>query len=169
MSTLSILSITGKESAVALKEELKAEAVAEGIVSGLGYTYVGTEFNKNGESGAELIIYIDKEGGVTLDDCEAVSRALDEPLDIANPVADPYILIVSSPGLDRALKTEREFAWAEGRDVDVKLFAKVDGKKDFSGKLIHSDEENFTIEDKEGKALTFAKKKTAIVRLHINF
>lgn len=154
---------------MALKEELRAEPVAEKIVSELGYTYVGIEFAKDGENGDELVVYIDKEGGITTDDCSLVSHALDEPMDIADPVAGPYVLVVSSPGIDRALKTEREFAWAEGRKVDVKVFAKIDGRKEFTGTLVSSNTDEFTIEFSDSRQMTFSKKKTAIVRLHIDF
>ncbi len=155
---------------MALKEEIKAEAVVERVITELGYTYVGIEFKKNGENGAELIIAIDKEGGVDLDDCEKVSRALDEPLDNANPVEDAYVLVVSSPGLDRTIKTEREFKWAEGKEVDVKLFAKDEnGNKDFTGVLLNSDGEGFTIKTDKGNEMKFIKKKTAVIRLHVNF
>lgn len=154
---------------MALKEERNSEAVIIPIVESLGYTYVGTEFVKKSENGSELIVSIDKPGGVDLEDCELVSKALDEPLDKADPIEEAYVLVVSSPGLGRTLRTEREWLWGNGKKVDVKLFAKTDGKKDFVGELVYSGGDSFKIVSDDGETREFLKNKTASVRLHIDF
>lgn len=82
-----------------------------------------------------LRLYIDKDGGVSLDDCERFSRAFEEEFDKIDPIKDAYCLEVNSPGVDRTLKTEREFLHYVGRDVDVKLYGEIDGKKEFSARL----------------------------------
>jgi len=88
---------------------------------------------ENGEK--FLRLYIDKEGGVSIDDCEKFSRAFEARFDEVDPIGDAYCLEVNSPGVDRTLKSEREFLHYLGRDVDVKLYSAIDGKKEFSGKL----------------------------------
>ena len=78
------------------------------VIEQNGYEYVGTEYNKMG-SNSELIIYADKEGGMGLDDCEKISRLIDPLIDERDPIEESYCLIISSPGLDRALRTDRDF------------------------------------------------------------
>lgn len=90
---------------------------------------------KNGKN-PSVTIFIDKEGGVDLNTCEAFHRAIDEPLDNLDPTfGEPYTLNVSSPGLDRPLKTDKDFARAKGKKVEVKLFAPMKGKKFFEAIL----------------------------------
>lgn len=115
-----------------------------------------------------LRAYIDKEGGVTIDDCELVSRALSDALDQDDFIADAYILEVSSPGLGRQLKKDRHFENSLGEDVEVKLFEAIDGQKEFAGCLKAYDKEHITIEDDE-KEMTFERSKIALVRLQLDF
>ena len=96
------------------------EEIALPVVEALGFRYVDTEYAKQGQDWL-LTVYIDKDGGVLIDDCETVSRALETILDEKDLIADSYILCVSSPGLDRPLKSERDFARCMGKKIDIKL------------------------------------------------
>lgn len=119
------------------------------VIENLGYEVVEIEYVKKSD-GMNLTFYIDKEEGVDIEDCERVSRAIDPVLEEVNPTNDaPYILSVSSPGIDRPLKTERDFKRNLGKEISVTLFAKLDGKKVFEGKLDEYDNETITITEKE--------------------
>ncbi len=113
----------------------------EPIVSKLGFEIVEVDFSKK-HDGDNLTVFIDKRGGVTIDDCEAVHNAIDEPLDELNPTADkPYILNVSSPGLDRPIITNRDYERVIGEVLEVKLYKPISRKKVFVGTLkSYSDE-----------------------------
>lgn len=138
------------------------------IVEDLGYFIVDIEYSKKFD-GMNLEITIDKEGGVDIDDCEKVHRAIDEPLDELNPTSDtPYILSVSSPGLDRPVKNQYDFIRNKGKDVEVKLFKKLDGKKSFVGKLTAFDDDEVKIEVL-GQEKTFKKDLVAAVCPVIEF
>ncbi|MCM1534135.1 MAG: ribosome maturation factor RimP, partial [Corallococcus sp.] len=86
--------------------------------------------------GMNLTVIIDKDGGVTIDDCEKLHRAIDEPLDDLDPIEDAYILNVSSPGLDRPLKSERDYRRNLNKKILVKLYKPFDGKKSYEGLLV---------------------------------
>lgn len=115
-----------------------------------------------------MIIYIDKEGGIGLDDCEKISRLIDPVIDELDPITDSYYLCVSSPGLDRPLKTTNDFKRSIGKTVDINLYKALDKKKTFTGMLKSYNDDSFTVED-GGKELTFKYNETAIVRLHVDF
>lgn len=115
------------------------------IVEANGCYLVDVCYEKKHAS-AVLTVLIDKEGGVTLNDCEKVHMAIDEPLDALNPTNDqPYTLNVSSPGLDRPFKKEQDFQRAVGKQVEVHLYKQVQKKKLFVGTLISFTPENITI------------------------
>ena len=122
-------------------EEIKA--FLDPIAEGLGIEIVEVEF-KNSKN-PSLTVYIDKDGGVDLDACEAFHNAIDAPLDEFNPYDGAYTLNVSSPGLDRPLKTERDFLKKIGKDVEIKLYAPIKGVKYFEGTLINYDGNNVTV------------------------
>lgn len=122
-------------------EEIKA--FLDPIAEGLGLEIVEVEF-KNSKN-PSLTVYIDKDGGVDLDACEAFHNAIDAPLDEFNPYDGAYTLNVSSPGLDRPLKTERDFLKKIGKDVEIKLYAPIKGVKYFEGTLINYDGNNVTV------------------------
>ncbi len=116
------------------------------LIEELGYEVVEVEYAKKSD-GMNLTFYIDKENGVQIDDCEKVSKAIDKVLDDLNPTDDePYILNVSSPGIDRPLKTDRDFKRNLGKEISVSLFAKLNGKKIYEGVLKAFDENTLTIE-----------------------
>lgn len=119
-------------------------AVLEEVAAPMGIEVVDVEF-KQGKSPA-LTVYIDTENGVDLDTCEKYHRAIDLPLDELDPTfGGAYTLNVSSPGLDRPLKTERDFARVQGQKVEVKLYAPVMGKKYFEGTLAAFDANTVTV------------------------
>lgn len=134
----------------------------------LGFEVIDVEFTARKDSDNELIVYIDKPGGVDLDDCEKLSRAIDEPMDIADPIPDKYILCVSSPGIDRPLKNDRDLERSLGAEVDLKLYKKQNGAKEFVGILEAYDSETVTFNIKN-QPMTVNKSDIALIRLHISF
>ena len=115
-----------------------------------------------------LRVYIDKEGGVAIDDCEAVSRPLSDALDEADPIEGSYVLEVSSAGADRVLKTAEQFAQFIGAEVEVRLYRARDGRKEFIGNLVSFEEGNVAVEQ-DGESVLFEKKEVAQVRLYPRF
>jgi Uncharacterized protein conserved in bacteria len=125
----------------------KIESVIKPIVEGLGYELVAVKYSTpHGVETVSVIIY--KKGDMGHVDCEAVHNAIDAPLDKLNPSADkPYTLEVSSMGLDWKIVTDDDFRRRIDEEIDVSLYAKIDGKKKFSGVLKTYDAESFTIEE----------------------
>lgn len=115
-----------------------------------------------------LRAYIDKEGGVTVKDCERVSRALEEKMEDVDPIEDAYILEVSSPGLDRPLKKDKDFQRSIGKDVEFKLYKAVKGQKEFVGTLVGFTPDTMTVAI-DGNEETFERKAVALIRLYIEF
>ncbi len=144
------------------------QALVQGAVSDLGYELIDVEFQKE-QTDWILTLYIDKPNGVTVDDCERVSRAVEPLLDEADPISQSYFLSVSSPGLDRPLKKERDFERNLNKDIIVKLYAPQDKKKEFIGTLLRFDADSFTIAEKNGKERTILRKDAANIRPHIVF
>lgn len=138
--------------------------LAQPIVEQAGCTLWDVEYVK--EAGEWFLrVYIDKEGGVDINDCEAVSRPLSDLLDEADPIQGSYTFEVSSAGLDRPLKKPEHFAACAGQQVAVRFYRPVDGRKEYTGALVGCDGDgNVTVDDK-----TFEKKDVAQVRLHVTF
>ncbi len=120
---------------MSVKTEDSALEAAIPLAEQMKVYIVDVSYSKNEDGDYSLCYYIDKDGGVGIDDCEAFSRAVEEILDRDNVISDKYVLEVSSPGVDRVLKKEREFNYYKGREVDVKLYAPLDGVKEFTGVL----------------------------------
>ena len=141
-------------------------ALALPIVERAGCTLWDVEYVK--EAGEWFLrVYIDREGGVDIDCCEAVSRPLSDALDENDPVPDNnqgYTFEVSSAGLDRALKKPRHFAACMGRKVDLKLYRPVDGAKERTGVLTGYEDGAVSVD-----GIWFDKKDVAQVRLHVEF
>ena len=116
-----------------------------------------------------LRIYIDKEGGITVNDCEAVAREMNEILDREDFVEDSYVFEVSSPGLGRPLKKEKDFKRSLGEAVDIKLYRAIERQKDFSGILTAYDADTVTIRYEDGSESTFNRKDIALIRLAFDF
>lgn len=113
-------------------------------------------------------MYIDKPEGISINDCEAVSRPLSDALDEADPIEGSYVLEVSSAGADRPLKKPAHFQRFLGAEVDVRLYRPLDGRKEYTGVLKGYDGGDVTIET-AGEARTFVKKDVAQVRLTVHF
>ena len=143
--------------------ELTAKMAAP-IAAEQGCTLWDVEYVK--EAGTWVLrVYIDKEGGVSINDCEAVSRPLSDQLDEADPIEGSYTLEVASAGADRALKKPEHFAAFLGHEVEVRLYRPVEGKKEFVGVLAGYENGNVLLEG----GLCFEKKDLAQVRLHVTF
>ncbi|MBQ1575768.1 MAG: ribosome maturation factor RimP [Oscillospiraceae bacterium] len=142
----------------------KVSAIAKPIVEEEGCSLWDVEYVR--EAGNwYLRIYIDKVGGVDIDDCERISRRLDPVLDEADPIPDSYVFEVGSAGIERELKRPGDFEAFLGSDVEVRLYQPVNGQKSFVGTLVGYDNGTTTIEI-GGKTLSFNKTQTAQVRLH---
>ena len=115
-----------------------------------------------------LSAYIDKEGGIAVDDCEVISRILSDWLDQTDFIEDSYILEVSSPGLGRPLKKERDFERSLGEEVEIRLYKAQNKQKEFTGILKAYDKETVTIETAEGE-LVFERPDIALIRLAFDF
>ena len=115
-----------------------------------------------------LRAYIDKEGGIAVDDCEVISRILSDWLDQTDLIEDSYILEVSSPGLGRPLKKERDFERSLGEEVEIRLYKALNKQKEFTGILKAYDKETVTIETAEGE-LVFNRPDIALIRLAFDF
>ena len=140
---------------------------AEPVVQAHGCTLWDVEYVREGGEWF-LRLYIDKDGGVDISDCEAISRAVDPILDEKDPVPDSYNVEVCSAGLERQLKRPSDFAQFMGSSVSVKLFRPVSGAKEFVGTLTGYEDGAVTIEA-AGATHTFQKNEVAQVRLHVEF
>ena len=142
--------------------------ISKSITDENDYDLVDVEFVKEGPNHF-LRIYIDKAGGVTIDDCQIVSEALNSKLDEINPIDVSYYLEVSSPGLDRPLKTDKDLKRNLNKDVEIKLYKQLDNKKKYDGKLVDFNENEIIIENIKGDKILLPKEVVADVRLSINF
>ncbi len=115
-----------------------------------------------------LRAYIDKEGGVTINDCEAVSREMSDALDNDDFIEDAYYLEVSSPGLGRQLKKDRHFEKSIGLEVEFKTFKPIDKQKEFAGILKNFTSDEITVEI-DGNDVSFSRKDIAVIRLALDF
>ena len=143
------------------------EALAAPVVEAKGCTLWDVEYVKEGAD-RFLRIYIDKEDGVSIQDCEAVSVAMDPLLDEADLIAEHYIFEVSSAGAERQLKKPRDFERCIGRDVTVKLYSPRDNKKEFAGVLDRYQDGQLTLR-MGGETVVFEKSQYSAVKLRIEF
>lgn len=148
--------------------EKKTEELVMPLIKQHQFELVDVEYVKEGGSWY-LRAYIDKPGGITVDDCELVSRALSDLLDEHDFIEDAYILEVSSPGLGRPLKKDKDFARSIGEEVDVKTFRVIQHQKDFTGILKAYDKEKIVLELEGGEEMEFAHADIALVRLAFDF
>ena len=144
------------------------ENLCKAKIESLGFELCDVEYQKEYGDWV-LTFYIDKPGGVTIDECEAVSRAVEPILDEADPIESEYVLSVSSLGIDRPLKKDRDFERALGSELEIKLYAPQDGKKQWIGTLSAFEADSFTVETEQGKRMTFQRKDCALVRPNIRF
>jgi ribosome maturation factor RimP len=130
----------------------KLNELLQPLVEGLGYEFVGLEYNSNPKN-AVLRIYIDHENGVGIDDCELVSRETAALMDVKDPIRNQYNLEVSSPGLDRPLFRYEHYREFTGCVVQINTFAPVDGRRKFSGPILDASEQAVMI-DQDGATVT---------------
>ncbi|MBQ9156021.1 MAG: ribosome maturation factor RimP [Eubacterium sp.] len=145
----------------------RTERLVTPIIEENDFELVDVEYVKEGANWY-LRVYADKEGGINIDDCVLISRALEAKLDEEDFIKDPYILEVSSPGLGRQLKKDKDFLRSIGESVECKLYQAADGKKEWDGVLLSFDDLSVTIEA-EGKEVCLPRKNIASIRLAIDF
>ena len=148
--------------------EEKTEQLLEPVVSGLGFELVDVEYVKEGGTWY-LRAYIDKEGGITVNDCEAVARRMNDLLDEEDYIEESYVFEVSSPGLGRPLKKEKDYIRSMGKDVEIRTYRAVNRQKEFIGALKAYTDDTVTIETEDGEEMTFQKKEIALIRLAFDF
>ncbi len=147
--------------------EQKAEAILTPIVESRGFELVDVEYVR--EAGCWYLRgYIDKPGGITVNDCEDVSREFNVILDEQDFIEDSYIMEISSPGLDRPLKKEKDFKRSLGKLVEIRTYRPIEKQKEFCGILNAYDSNSVTI-DEDGTERTLDKKDIALIRLAIEF
>lgn len=147
--------------------EKKTEAVLAPILEKTGTELVDLEYVKEGGDWI-LRVTLDREGGLRIDDCEAVSRALSDALDAQDYIDDAYMLEVSSPGLLRPLKKPKDFDRNRGKEVEIHLYKPREGSKDWVGTLTAYDGESVTIRDGEEERV-FALSEISLIRPYIDF
>ena len=148
--------------------EQKTEKLLIPIMEANGFELVDVEYVK--EAGNwYLRAYIDKPGGIAVDDCEVVSRELGDLLDRDDFIDESYILEVSSPGLGRPLKKERDFIRSKGEEVEIRTYRMVDRQKEFRGVLKAWDKDTVTIEYEDGQEQVFERDNIALIRLAFDF
>jgi ribosome maturation factor RimP len=147
--------------------EIVAE-LTQPVVEQAGCELVDVEYVKEG-SDWFLRVYIDKPGGITLDDCERVSRPLNEILDEKDPIPQAYYLEVSSPGLERPLKKPRDFEKALGNLVEIRLYKAVDNRKRYEGELISYDGNALAIKMENNVTVEFQMDQIAKVKTIVKF
>lgn len=148
--------------------EQKTEEILTPIMEEYGFELVDVEYVKEGGTWY-LRAYIDKPGGISIDDCEVVSRRLSDILDEKDFIDDSYIMEVSSPGLGRPLKKEKDFKRSLGKEVEIKTYRMIDKQKEFTGILKEYDENTVTIALDEETVKTFEKGDIALIRLAFDF
>ncbi len=148
--------------------ELKTEKLLEPIISKNNFELVDVEFVKEG-SNWYLRAYIDKPGGITVDDCELISRALSDILDEHDFIPEAYILEVSSPGLGRQLKKEKDYKRSLGKEVEVKLYKAVEKQKEFTGILSEYDDDKITLTMEDDTTIDIVRSNIALIRLAFDF
>lgn len=147
--------------------ESRVESMVMPIIEEGNFELVDVEYVKEGAN-YYLRVYADKEGGINIDDCVTISRALEAKLDEDDFIFDAYILEVSSPGLGRPLKKEKDFKRSIGKEIDIKLYKAIDKQKEFTGILTGYTDDEITLEI-DGNEQKFARKDLALIRLALNF
>ena len=148
--------------------EIKTETLITPLIKENNFELVDVEYVKEG-SASYLRVYIDKEDGITVEDCTLLSRAFNLILDANDYIDDTYIFEVSSPGLMRPLKKDKDFQRNLGKQVEVRLFKSLDKQKEFEGELKSFDKDNITVMMEDEKEITFKRIDIALVRLAFDF
>ena len=148
--------------------ETRTEELITPILDRMKFELVDVEYVKEGGTWY-LRAYIDKEGGITVNDCEAVAREMNEILDREDFVDDSYVFEVSSPGLGRPLKKEKDYIRSMGKEVEIRTYRAINREKEFYGILSAYDENTVTIKTEDETEMTFEKSDIALIRLAFDF
>lgn len=148
--------------------ETRTEELLTPILERMNFELVDVEYVKEGGTWY-LRAYIDKEGGITVNDCEAVAREMNEILDREDFVEDSYVFEVSSPGLGRPLKKEKDYVRSMGKELEIRTYRAINREKEFYGVLTAYDAKTVTIRQENGEQLTFEKSDIALIRLAFDF
>jgi ribosome maturation factor RimP len=148
--------------------EEKTEQLILPILEEMNFELVDVEYVKEGGT-YYLRAYIDKEGGITINDCEAVARRMNDLLDEEDYIADSYTFEVSSPGLGRPLKKEKDYVRNMGKQVEIRTYRAIDRSKEFYGTLESYDKDSVTIVDDKNQTTTFLRADIALIRQAIDF
>lgn len=148
--------------------ENKTEELIQPILNRMGFELVDVEYVKEGQE-YYLRAYIDKPDGITIDDCVAVSREMNVLLDELDYISGAYTFEVSSPGLGRPLKKEKDYARSMGKNLEIKTYKAIDKQKEFYGILQAYDENTVTIKTEEEQTVVFNKSDIALIRLAFDF
>ena len=148
--------------------ESRTEALLLPIMEELNFELVDVEYVKEGGSWY-LRAYIDKEGGITVNDCEVVARRINDLLDEQDFIDDSYIFEVRSPGLGRPLKKEKDYIRSMGKELEIRTYRAINRQKEFYGILTGYTEDTVTITRDNEEELTFQKKEIALIRLAFDF
>ena len=148
--------------------EARTEALLLPIMEEMHFELVDVEYVKEGSTWY-LRAYIDKEGGITVDDCEIVSRAFSDRLDAEDFIDDAYIMEVSSPGLGRPLKKEKDYKRSMGKELEIRTYRAIERNREFYGILTAYDDNSVTILEEDGTERVFQKSDIALIRLAFDF
>ena len=148
--------------------ESKTEELIQPILDRMGFELVDVEYVKEGQE-FYLRAYIDKPGGITIDDCVAVSREMNELLDEKDYIAGTYTFEVSSPGLGRPLKKEKDYVRSMGKELEIRTYKAIDKQKEFYGILTAYDQDTVTLVTEDDETLVFNKSDIALIRLAFDF
>jgi len=148
--------------------ENKTETLITPLIKANNFELVDVEYVKEG-SASYLRVYIDKEDGITVEDCTLLSRAFNLILDEKDYIDDAYIFEVSSPGLMRPLKKDKDFQRNLGKQVEIKLFKALEKQKEFEGELKSFDKDNIVVMMEDEKEITFKRIDIALIRLAFDF
>lgn len=148
--------------------EQRTEELLLPIMEENNFELVDVEYVKEGGNWY-LRAYIDKEGGITVDDCEVVSRKMSDLLDEADFIDESYIFEVSSPGLGRPLKKEKDYVRSMGKELEIRTYRAINKQKEFYGILTAYDENTVTIQTEDEEEMIFNKSDIALIRLAFDF
>ena len=148
--------------------ETRTEELITPILDRMNFELVDVEYVKEGGTWY-LRAYIDKEGGITVNDCETAAREMNEILDREDFVEDSCVFEVSSPGLGRPLKKEKDYIRSMGKEVEIRTYRAINREKEFYGILSAYDENTVTIKTEDGTEMTFEKSDIALIRLAFDF
>lgn len=146
--------------------EDRVEELIKKPIEDLGYSLYDVQYAKEGKD-YFLRIFIDNENGIDLDDCEKVSNGINDLLDRADYIKEQYFLEISSPGIERVLRKDKHLEENIEKEVEIKLFKPLDGKKEFIGTLKSFNEENIVIE--QDNLITIERKNISLIKLHYNW